>query len=164
MKLLAIDPGSHKIGVALFEDNKLIWAKTVATGLKDRYQRTRDILTKLMTTLETADPFVDVNRDNYDIVCEEPTMQGKANISMQRVLGGLEFLMTPTMSYIHPMTLKANLGSGTLDKLEIALAAGELLTTDREKDILAELIAKEEFDATDAVAIGVNHLRSLKNV
>ncbi len=86
-------------------------------------------------------------------------MQGKANISMQRVLGGLEFIMTPMMSYIHPMTLKSQLGSGSLDKLEVALAAGELLKTDKEKDILADLIAKEEFDATDAIAIGVNHLR-----
>lgn len=157
-KLLAIDPGSNHIGVALFENNQLVWARTVSTKLKDRYDRTKDILTNLMTALETANPLVDVNRDNFSIICEEPTMRGKANISMQRVLGGLEFLMTPKMSYIHPMTLKANLGSGSLDKLEVALAAGELLFTDTEKDILADLIAKEEFDATDAVAIGISHI------
>lgn len=156
-KLLAIDPGTNKLGLAVFHDEKLIATKTIKTKEVERYKRTQDIFTNLIVYLNMhySELRIDNNRTDYTFVCEEPAMQGKANTVMQRLLGGLEAMIAAQPNYIHPMTLKSRLGSGKLEKIEVAKAALKLLKTTEEKLKVKQLINEERFDETDAVALGL---------
>lgn len=162
MHLIAIDPATKKLGLAYFQDGKLVETKTISSGGRDRQGRQQEILTLIIEWFNEKN----FNRKHrLEIACEEPTLRGKSNNAMQRILGGLECLFTVITSppiyfnYIHPMTLKARMGHGSLDKLEIAMAAGKLLETEEEKEIMAKLITEERWDEADAAAVGLCHLR-----
>lgn len=153
MRVLAIDPGSYKTGLAMFVNTELTNTSTIEVKITDpKYRR--------MTMIQRLDDYMMFNRPNI-VICEEPYLRGPANNGMQRLLGCIEWLnfgFAP-LTFIHPMTVKKKMGAGTLDKLEVALAAGKLLKTDQEKEIMARAIAREAWDETDAVAIGLTFLR-----
>ena len=50
------------------------------------------------------------------------------------------------------------MGHGGMDKLAMAIAAGELLTTDKEQEVLADALSREAMDETDAICIGLLHI------
>lgn len=141
--LLAIDPGSNKLGLAFFIAGKLVATKTLTT----------DKLTPLDRRLDMADK-LEVFIDTNTVVSEEPLLLGRNNNAMQRLLGYLEFVTAGQVKWVHPMTLKAFTGSGSNDKLEMALAIGERLD-DNEQEVLASAINREAFDESDAVAVGM---------
>lgn len=158
MRLLAIDPGSNKLGYAIFNNEELIelghFKSTTETPLKRRLQMADELAKTL---------------DSYDLIaCEEPTLQGRNNIGMNRLLGYIEYLAHQSIldvSFVHPMTLKKFTGNGSSEKLDMALAAGNMLKTDKEKELLAMAIEKEDFDATDAACVGLWFLnKEVKNV
>lgn len=149
MRLLAIDPATNKTGLAIFEDGKLIKTLTVESLAKTPLERRLDMIWQIVPAISNADV----------IVSEEPFLQGKANTGMQRMLGMIEKLTSGKVNFIHPMTLKKRLGTGNLDKVGVAFAAVELLKTEEEQEILAHALSREAFDETDAIAIGLSHLK-----
>lgn len=142
--LLAIDPGSNLTGLAFFIDNKLVATKTLTTDKATPLERRLDIADKLSVFIETVD----------NVASEEPFLLGQNNNAMQRLLGYIEILTNGKVKLIHPMRLKAYTGSGSNDKLEMALAIGEKLSED-EQEILAEAVSREAFDESDAVCVGL---------
>lgn len=165
--LIAIDPATRYLGIAYFINGVLKETKTFSSKGKDRQGRQHEILTAIMDWFNNKDVEVD---SPLEIACEEPTLRGTGNNSMQRILGGLEALFTVVSSppvyfnYISPMTVKARMGHGSLDKLEVALAAGKLLETEEEREMVAEIVAHERFDESDAVAVGLCYLyKGIKN-
>lgn len=153
MRLVAIDPGSKSTGVAVFDDGILKETRRLIMISEDpRHRRVQ--MARLL------DLFLDEKNPDH-VVCEEPQIQGVNGNYMHRLLGSFEFLCHPNLSYFHPATVKKSItGTGKAEKLEVALEAGKLLATDTEQEILANLIAREAFDETDAVAVGLTYLMS----
>jgi hypothetical protein len=143
--LLAIDPGSNNCGVAFFSSGTLLAARTISSFKTTPLERRLDIAYKLDSFFDSVDK----------VASEEPCLLGKNNNGMNRLLGYIEYLTQGKVQFIHPMTLKKFMGSGSSDKLEMALAAGEMLKTETEQEILAKLITAEDFDATDAICVGL---------
>lgn len=143
--LVAIDPGSNKCGLAFFINGLLVATKTLLTDKKTPIERRLDIADKLSVFMETVD----------SVASEEPFLQGQNNNGMQRLLGCIELLTNGKVSMVHPMTLKKFTGSGSSDKLEMALAVGEKFNTEAEQEILADAINREAWDETDAIAVGL---------
>lgn len=143
-RLLAIDPGSNKLGLAFFISGCLIATKTLTTTEKTPLERRLDMVNKLEVFTQEID----------QVVSEEPLLLGRNNNGMQRLLGYIEFITGGTVGFVHPMTLKKFTGSGSSDKLDMALAVGEKLS-EKEQDIMADAINREAFDETDAIAVGM---------
>jgi len=147
-KVVAIDPGSNKCGLAYFEADKLVSTDTVTSNETTPLLRRLDIAWQLEELLKTSDK----------VICEEPLLLGRNNNGMQRLLGYIEFLTAESgipLTFVHPMTLKKFMGSGSSDKLEMALSAGRMVESDSEQEILADAIGREAYDETDAVCIGL---------
>jgi Holliday junction resolvasome RuvABC endonuclease subunit len=149
MRMLAIDPASNKTGIAIFESGRLIHTSTLTTSAQVPIVKRLEIAMQLVPLISSADV----------VVSEEPFLQGKANQGMQRLLGMIEKLSQGSVVFYHPMTVKAALGSGTLDKFEIALAAGDKLPTEAEKELIASAVTREAWDESDAVAIGLTYIQ-----
>lgn len=142
--LLAIDPGSNKLGLAFFIESKLVATKTLTTDKVTPLERRLDIADKLAVFIETV----------HDVASEEPLLLGRNNNGMQRMLGYIEILTSGKVKLVHPMTLKAFTGSGSNDKLDMALAIGDKLS-EPEQEILADAINREAWDETDSIAVGL---------
>ena len=153
--LLAIDPGTNKTGLAWFNKETLVGTLTMDASLNRVPLERRKQLAMDLTCF--------LNLKSFQLViCEEPMLLGKSNTPMQRYLGMIELLIKDSLKFIHPKTVKKLMGCGSLDKQEVALAAGGLLTTSAEQDILAEAIHREAWDETDAIAIGLAFIKQLK--
>lgn len=158
--LISIDPASSSLGYALFLEGLLVEAGSVKSSFTPPYKRRFDIINELHIKTYTYSPSV--------LVCEEPKLGGRfqtaSQTAMDKLLGQIEYYFlndreVEEIFYYHPMTLKAQIGgSGKSSKLEVALGAGEILRSDKEKEIVAKLIEAEDFDATDAIAAGLTHL------
>lgn len=95
----------------------------------------------------------------YDpiFVCiEESVYLGKANTSLQKLLGALEYAIPKdaTVYTVNPATLKKYYGKGNLDKLGVATAVKCKLSTFQECSMIQKCIDNEEWDVTDSIAIG----------
>lgn len=151
-KLVAIDPGSKKLGVAVF-DHKARKLITVFS-LTSKYEAYSNRLKQLCEALKQQ--LIDLDASEV-VVCEDPLLRGYANNIMQRLIGGLEASLSPVFNFVHPMTVKKVLGKGTLEKDKVAKAALKLLKTDGERRIMQSFIDAKDYDATDAVAIGLTY-------
>lgn len=154
MNLLAIDPASNKCGIAWFKDGVLQGSKTLIGSGDTAVKRRVSIFMQLED--------LKIGGSMFEVTSEEPWIMGKNGMMMHRLLGMIEAFAFGNVTFIHPSTLKKELGHGSKDKLEVALAAGELLQYEEELELLADAIAEERFDETDAIAIGVVYLRKLK--
>lgn len=154
MKLLAIDPASHKTGIAIFNNGSLLRTETLETDAKTPLARRLQMAELINSILKFTEPDL--------IISEEPMLQGRNNNGMARLLGYIEYLTRGNVVFIHPSTVKKAMGHGGKDKLEIALAAGRLVKTEKEQDLIADLIAKEAWDETDAVAIALTHMEKMQ--
>lgn len=152
-RLIAIDPGSKSLGIAVFDhkSRKLI----EAYSLKSSYEAYSNRIKQLCRALKLQ--IIKLDQTEV-VVCEDPLLRGYANNVMQRLIGALEASLEPVFNFIHPMTVKKALGSGTLDKDKVAKKALKLLKTDEEKALLNAAITRKDYDATDAVAIGLTYL------
>lgn len=167
MRVLAIDPASYKLGIALFDDRRLFAAATLEATGSNRLGRMSTMIDRLGHVLNFYRPDT--------VVIEDPLLRGRGNSIMERLKGIIEASteiligwpkeqsIENIIYYIHPTTVKKYMGSGSLDKLEVALAAGEMLESADEKELIADLITKEEFDATDAIAIGLSYYLKYEN-
>jgi Holliday junction resolvasome RuvABC endonuclease subunit len=151
MKLTAIDPGSNKCGLAFFKDGKLVSTKTLETKAKTPIARRLEVAAKLQY------------EDLSSAVSEEPLLMGRNNNYMQRLLGMIELLTLGEVKWVHPMSVKSFCGSGKSDKLDVALAAGEMLESEEEKEKLAQIIEREAWDESDAVAVGLYFIKGGKS-
>lgn len=151
--VLALDPSTKQTGYALFVSGRLTEAGSFKTNPDlSRTARQYDIANKLCNFMGSRDLF---GNEDVSITSEEPMVQGRNGLALHKLLGALEYASNKEFYYIHPSTVKKQMGSGKLDKLEVALAAGELLKSPEEQEIVASFISEEDFDATDAVAIGL---------
>lgn len=163
MVILAIDPASSSLGYALFhyEDSlELIEAGSLKASKKDPSERRFQMVTNLIEKIEET-PHV--------VSCEEPKLGGRfqtaSQTGMDKLLGQIEYAFKirthggVTLCYYHPMTIKAQVGgSGKATKLEVALGAGQMLLElgdIRGQEMVAELVDDEDYDGTDAVAVGL---------
>lgn len=164
--IIAIDPSSSSLGYALFtKAGDLVAAGSVKSTLPGGALKRFEITTKLAEAVK-RDPLT-------TLVCEEPKLGGRwqtaSQTGMDKLLGQLEFWFLDNygvseVSYFHPMTIKAQIGgSGKASKLDVALGAGEFLSSEDEKEVLAKLIDEEDFDATDAIAVGLTHINLRRN-
>lgn len=156
MNLVAIDPGSNKCGIATFRFGVLSSTETLLSNEKTPLERRLDMAYQLEELIKTADR----------VISEEPLLLGRNNNGMQRLLGYIEFLASESfipLQFVHPMTLKKFMGAGSSDKLDMALAAGEMLKTSFEQELLAGAITREAWDETDAVCVGLYHLAKVNN-
>jgi hypothetical protein len=159
--LIAIDPGSNKLGVAIFEDNILLNAITFKAKAGESLARFEDLTGQFCEWMDHS-PYVSRNKS---AILEDPLLQGKANNVMQRFIGFLLYdllyyceLQIPRdkIYFVHPSTVKSRFGS--IDKDKLAVAAYQELN-EAEQLIINPLIDSKDFDATDAIAIGLTHLR-----
>jgi len=163
--LIAIDPSTKAVGYAIYlqyRENTLVAAGNCSSSKRDRVARTIEITEKFKDVLNYHNPEV--------AVFEDPMLRGKANSSMQRIIGALELTLfnagiaPDNLYYYNPGTVKKQVaGDGRADKFEVALSSGDLLKTDKEKELLAKLIDEEDFDGCDAVAVGLTHFKVTKN-
>jgi len=153
MKLVAIDPGTKKVGLASFHDKTLYYLRTATSKNSDRLQRCLDILWFLEEEIKTADM----------VVIEEPKMMGKYQFMMDRFIGMIEYLCVEDnipIYYIHPMTVKSYMKVKKMgDKKELAKKAIKKLKKPRERSLMRRHTAAEDWDATDAVAVGLTWLK-----
>ena len=158
-RLLSLDPSTSCTGWAVFHDGKLLEAGSIKADPKcSRWERQKYIADQLLLMLENQYPYFEIYNNSslgYTVVSEEPMVQGRNGLALHKFLGAIEVLFSIPVNYVHPSTVKRIMGSGKLDKFEVALAAGRLLKTDQEQEKMAKLISNEDFDATDAVAIGL---------
>jgi len=155
MRLLAIDPGSHHLGVALFVDRHLISSFTLSANPKHlELSRRTYLLLQLANFVTDFKPGV--------VVIEDPVCQGIASKILNRLIGNIEALMIigsekiPDLIFMNPMTVKKAMGA--VDKPQVAKAARNPLERPEEKLILTEALTNERFDETDAIAVGCAYL------
>lgn len=149
MILLAIDPASNSSGYAFFEDGTLLFASKFVSSAE----------TPLKRRIQTAIHFHQLFDQCDVVVSEEPMLQGRNNNGMNRLLGMFEF-GNPEICWVHPLTMKKEIaGTGKAEKLDVAIAAGSFLKSEKEKEILAKAISEEEWDLTDAIAIGLSYFK-----
>lgn len=147
--LLAIDPGSNSTGLAFFEDGELKGSLTLS------YQEEKDRLKKRLLILRS----IKILLPHYsDVACEAPFLQGVANQSMQRFLGVIEFFTWGKVSFFHPMTVKKAMGSGKMEKIDMAKAAIKRVSK-KEGELIEAAIQEKAFDETDAVCVGLTYLK-----
>lgn len=146
------------MGVALFIDTTLkrTWCLSSNQNSPDRRHRLSNMLNSLHSI---------INDDNYNpkfIVCENPLLRGKANNTMQRLLGAIESTVSEDISikFIHPKTVKKAVLKGDAEKDELADAVLKALRTPKEKQLTTRLIKQKSWDETDAIAIGLAYLRT----
>lgn len=154
--LVAIDPGLYSSGVAFFKDGALVEAYTVTSNakLKSKVDVRRNLTDSIrgMTSHHCA---------MWPIALEEPFLRGMSNNSMQRTLGAIENeFKGHAIHYIHPMRVKSLIRAKTVSKKSVAKAAIKLLKTFDEQRMVRDLMKTQEWDATDAVAIGLVHLQT----
>lgn len=163
--LLSVDPGSNACGFAIFEDGKLLAAKTMlATKNGSSLKRFEEISGEFLDWFDGL-PVPRVYENPRTVVLEDPLLRGKSNNVMQRFIGFLvndliryADLSIPTSSvhFVHPSTVKSRFGS--IEKEAVAVGAYHELDV-AEKLIIDPLIDAKDFDATDAIAIGLTYLR-----
>lgn len=155
-RLLAIDPSTTVLGYAEFINGILIASKSVKRPEKEhRIARSVEMLSALTQSMALAN----------EVVCEEPKLSGrfqsKGQSTIDRLLGMIEYSAYQcgsTVNYLHPMTIKSYFGAVKTDKLDMALKAGEYLD-ESEQSIMADAISREAYDETDAICIGLVHLK-----
>ena len=158
-RLIAIDPSTKATGYAIYNNGCLMAAGSCTSEKKNRVARTLEITVKFEDILMSYSP--------NSVAFEDPMLKGRANSAMQRIIGALELGVlnnthTPIdmFYYYNPGTVKKQVsGDGRADKFEVALSAGELLKTEAEKEILAKMMDLEDFDACDAIAVGLTHFK-----
>lgn len=152
MTVLAIDPGSNTFGWAVYKNNELVDAGSYSTMKSNRFEKMFDMVSQIADLIFLHEPEV--------IVSEEPLLQGKSNTSMQRLLGWTECLAYHLneyiIQYIAPMSVKAHFGSGRFEKNELAKAVQRQLN---KSQIFDNLILSQNWDATDAVAVGLMYIQ-----
>jgi Holliday junction resolvasome RuvABC endonuclease subunit len=159
--LIAIDPSTTSLGVALFTSGKLKQARTFR-GLpkNERSKRQRQVTRQLLKWLEEMSLVPVDQPEMFDVACEDPMLQGRANQAMQRVIGALEEAIGTPFFFIHPMTVKRVLKHGSADKPAVLKACQERLAHDPKAVELLEWIKDEKaYDESDAVAVGLAYFQ-----
>jgi hypothetical protein len=164
MRLLAVDPGTKAMGVALFDNSVLIAADTIEVPTGDRLERMEILLDKFVYVLQYYKP--------DRVVIEDPLLRGAGNATMERLKGSLEaccqvwlnwcsdatpppFSMSRDLYYLGPTAVKKHMGDGDLSKQSMAAAALEIASTPAERELIQYCIDAEKWDSTDAICIGL---------
>jgi len=153
--ILAIDPGTNKLGVALFTNSShFLVAFSIQAESKSPNRRERSvyIINKLVDYVTELQP------EDLEIALEEPLLRGNSNKAMERLLGMIEFVFKNYLiHYYAPMTVKAAMGSGSFDKDQMYNALIEVMPDNTRIEAL-----KGDYDAVDAVCIGLTHFKKQK--
>ena len=160
--ILSIDPATSSCGFALFYPDGTLFDAGHVTSSGSSYSARFEIVIKLDELVKRFSPTI--------LICEEPKLGGRfqtnSQTGMDKLLGQIEYWALKELSsklpiyYFHPMTIKSIVGgSGKASKLDVAMGCGEYIKTAYEQNLLASLILVEDFDATDAVAVGLTYLK-----
>jgi crossover junction endodeoxyribonuclease RuvC len=151
MKVLAIDPGFGRCGVAVVEKTKgrevLLYSHCIETSAKTSFpERLSAVVAHCAHILKTHEPDVLAIEKLYFATNQKTAMQVAevrgALIGMAGSLG------LPIAEYT-PMQVKSALGYGKADKRQVAKILHMLI------DIRKQISHDDEYDA---IAIGVTHL------
>lgn len=151
MKIIAIDPGYDRVGVAILEKTpenpkeNLIFSTCITTDKKqDFYDRLYDIQSKLITYLEEFQP--------EHFVFEELFFSNNTKTALKvaearGIISGAALLKKIPIHQLHPNHVKiAITGHGGAKKEDILWMLPKLISVDTEKKLDDEL---------DAIAIGL---------
>lgn len=164
MKLLAIDPGTKSMGLALYEDGILLEAGSIKpTGRADRLARIENLIDRFAEYLYFRKPEM--------LIVEDPLLKGVSNAAMERLKGSIEatsqivcgwmnenYTLHKDLIYLAPTFVKKHMGHGHMEKDEMAAVAKKWAVNPTEKEIVEEMIQQGDFDATDAICIGLAFL------
>ena len=156
MILLGIDPSTKCTGLAVFHNKTLVFTDAIVANPKD------GVRLRISSMGHGIDNFfgqiVDICGGMPNSVCiEEGMYRGKANEALKRLLGVIEYIMPSYTKIItiHPSSLKLFMGSGGLNKLQMATSALDKLSTKKERAILAKAVNDKQWDITDAICVGL---------
>ncbi len=157
MNLIAIDPSSTMIGFAYFENNNLIWAKTIQQKEDNLIDRMKIISKKLVKILNKTNP-------DY-IAIETPYLGVNRAVSMK--MGQIFGMLIATCTYkkyfskdiieVHPLTAKKAAGLVT----KVKRAEGKTIVLAKLKELFPKIKIIDD-NAADAVAVGLAAINKLK--
>lgn len=162
--ILAIDPGTKGLGIAVFHpDGTLLAADQFEADDEDFHVR-------MMMMVGVVDAHFTRYTPIMRAVCEEPFLQGKAQTQMQRLLGAIYSLCHKhgvECIWISPMTVKAQFQETKGDKFTLFDKARKWLV-DRNgytRQLGRKLVnakARQFTDMMDAVSIGAAYFKRLE--
>lgn len=164
MKLLAVDPGTKSMGIALYEDGVLVEAGSIKpTGRADRLARIENLIDVFAEYLYFRKPEM--------LIVEDPLLKGVSNAAMERLKGSIEatsqivcgwmnenYSLHKDLIYLAPTFVKKHMGHGQMEKEDMAKIAAAWAVTHHEREVILEKIAENDMDATDAICIGLAFL------
>jgi len=155
-RVLAIDPGFDRVGVAVLERDKVLYSHCIETNRKESHEkRLLQIGEKIRVVIDEWSPnslaieslFFNQNTTNALKVSE-----ARGVILYEASRAGL------SVSEYSPQAIKiAVTGYGKADKTQIETMVKKLVK-------LPETSAKRLDDELDAVAVGITHLASLRAI
>lgn len=162
--VLAIDPGTHALGVALFKDGLLVDTRTFQAVGSNRLARIKHLLDLLVEYI--------YHRKPTTVVIEDPLLRGKSSGTMERLKGTIEaacqivngwihenFDISHNLHYIAPTTVKKYMGHGDMDKARMAAIALNSAKDEMERALIGERLVAKDWDSTDAVCVGLCYLK-----
>jgi len=88
------------------------------------------------------------------ITIEEPYLQGEGNKLFLKFFGLIEDkILHPLL--LAPLSVKSYLGSGKLDKRELAEACKKYFNNKKDINLINRAIKREDWDVTDSIAIAI---------
>jgi Holliday junction resolvasome RuvABC endonuclease subunit len=157
--IVGVDPGTGKQSGAGFavidvESNELLSAKSIwcSTGSKaETWRRIQDI------SLQVGEELKSLNASRLFI--ESFVMRGKGGETLARFVGAVMPVMPLTMDFKEVSNTRVKMlvsGRGDDDKQAVAEAVHDYFAhSPSSLDLIEELIIEEDFDALDAIAIGI---------
>jgi len=104
---------------------------------------------------------IDIERPHL-VVVERPFLQGVGNVDFNKFLGIFENeIVNCPYVYLAPTSIKKCLGSGKLEKKDMANILLDIFKHKVDKKIIRRAIKKEDWDVTDSVAIGLAGLMAI---
>jgi crossover junction endodeoxyribonuclease RuvC len=151
MRILAIDPGYGRCGVAVLEKEngkeKLLFSTCIETSSKKSFpERLGEVVAECRRVLEKERPTTVVLEKLYFATNQKTAMQVA---EVRGALIALAALNSIPVAEYTPMQVKSALGYGKADKKQIAKMIHMLIKIDK---------VIEHDDEYDAIAVGVTHL------
>lgn len=153
--VIGIDPGSTS-GIAIFDTDtrEIVMAEIYQAIQKDYDKKIKWLSDGFAETFEPPDGVV------ADLICIETfVMRGKGGQQLQKLIGGyVARVPEPTpIAHVYNTTVKRLVGGkGNNDKEQVANGVLKFFESNREsKRKLLKIIGKEQWDLTDAFAIGI---------
>ena len=157
MKIIGIDPGYDRVGIAVIEDNKLLYSACLETNSKDSFHvRLKEVGKGIEKVLTTYSP------DAMAIESLFITKNQKTAMKVAEARGVISYLAAvkdiPIYEYSPPQIKVAVTGHGGSDKTQIMKMIPLLIKIPSKK--LADNTLDDEYDAIAVALTCAAHLKS----